>query len=351
MDKQSKHLSFSSKTDSERKRDELQRKTGKSQWGPNKSKTKKTDERSPVEHRPSYDVLNVKIADIKITGRRRALNHAKINELAESISSLGLQSPITVRLVKRDLGWGKTKTEWVLVSGLHRMEAMKQLGQTTIPCFIIAGGKRVARMSEIAENLHRTELIPMEHDEHVAEWVQLLEAEQAFSGQNVQKMDRGRPKSGISEAARRLPIKGKTHAAKRKNVERALKVASIFPEAKDAAKKAGLDKNRSKLLKVAAEKTLDAQLAKVRELTAGKPETRARVTKQKASEVDWKTPLSAKDEEILAHLFEDWKDDVDLRRGFINAPPAVRERFISKIRQEKSTGPITNNWGQTIHGD
>ena len=50
MDKQSKHLSFSSKTDSERKRDELQRKTGKSQWGPNKSKTKKTDERSPVEH-------------------------------------------------------------------------------------------------------------------------------------------------------------------------------------------------------------------------------------------------------------------------------------------------------------
>ena len=265
---------------------------------------------------------------------------------------MGLQSPITVRLVKRDLGWGKTKTEWVLVSGLHRMEAMKQLGQTTIPCFIIAGGKHIARMSEIAENLHRTELIPMEHDEHVAEWVQLLEAERAFSSTNVQKiwMRPGR-RAEISEAARRLPIKGKTHAAKRKNVERALKVASIFPEAKDAAKKAGLDKNRSKLLKVAAEKTLDAQLAKVRELTAGKPETRARVTKQKASEgLKWKTPLSAKDEEILAHLFErDWKDDeIDLRRGFINAPPAVRERFIySKIRQEKSTGPITNNWGQS----
>jgi hypothetical protein len=28
---------------------------------------------------------------------------------------------------------------------------MKQLGQTTIPSFIIKGGKRVARMSEIVE--------------------------------------------------------------------------------------------------------------------------------------------------------------------------------------------------------
>ena len=61
------------------------------------------------------------------------MNPAKVNELAESISSLGLQSPITVRLVKRDLGWGKTKTELVLVSGLHRIEAVKQLGQDNDP--------------------------------------------------------------------------------------------------------------------------------------------------------------------------------------------------------------------------
>ena len=175
--------------------------------------------------------------------------------------------------------------------------------------------------------------MPLEHDEGVAEWVQLLEAEQAFSGHNVQKRDRGRPKSGISEAARRLPIKGKSHAAKRKNVERALKVASIFPEAKDAAKKAGLDKSRSKLLKVAAEKTLDAQLAKVRELVRS-----SRETKQKSSKIDPKTPLSVKDKEVLEHLIEDWNDAVDLRRRFITASSAVRERFLEKIRQDHSLG-------------
>ena len=59
----------------------------------------------------------------------------------------------------------------------------------------------------------------------------------------MSKKGRGRRKGGISEAARKLPVQGKTHAAKRKNVERALKVDSIFPEAKDAIKKAGLYQN------------------------------------------------------------------------------------------------------------
>jgi sulfiredoxin len=148
MKRKMKGFGLGARTDGEGKLGQLRKKkvnTVKSRWGLKRSTRKKTDEPSPVKRRPSYDVLNLKIADIKITGRRRALKPAKINELAESIASLGLQSPITVRLVKRDLGWGKAKTEWVLVNGLHRMEAMKQLGQKKIPRFIIAGGKRVAR--------------------------------------------------------------------------------------------------------------------------------------------------------------------------------------------------------------
>ena len=104
--------------------------------------------------------------------------------------------------------------------------------------------------------MHRAELTPFEHDEQVAEWVRLTEADEPISGQNVQKKGPGRRKGGISEAARKLPVKGKTQAAKRKNVERALKVDSIFPKAKDAIKKAGLDKNRSKLSKLQLKKRL-----------------------------------------------------------------------------------------------
>ena len=108
-------------------------------------------------------------------------------------------------------------------------------------------------------------------------------------------------------------------------MERALKVDNILPEAKDAIKKAGLDKNRSKYLQVAAEETLEAQLAKVQELTAHKSETKkkrnALRTKHKATKADSKTPLCAEDQKALEHLLKAWND----------AARKVREQFLEKI--------------------
>jgi len=255
---------FGNKNNSKRNRDERSKKKKTSNWQSQskKSKAKETAERSPVTHRPSYEVREIEIADIKLVGKRRALNPEKLNGLVESISTLGLRQPITVRVIKRRRNWKNAKHEYALVSGFHRCEAKKRLGDTTIACIIMEGDERDARMWEISENLHRAELTPFEYDEQVVEWVKLLEADPGFSGQNVQKKEgRGRPKGGISEAARKLPVKGGTHAAKRKTVGRAQKVANIFPEAKDAIMKAGLDKNRSKYLKVADEETLEDRTA------------------------------------------------------------------------------------------
>lgn len=308
-------------------------------WGSGKSTPKKTSARLPVKQRPSYDAQTIEIADIKIKGKRRALDPTEVKKLMESISALGFKTPITVWSVKRDAGWGKTKTELVLVSGWHRLEAMKQLGETTIPCIIMQGDERDARMWEISENLHRADLTPLQYDQQVVEWVRLREADPRVSAQNVQKKGQGRPKGGISEAVRKLPVKGKTHAAKRRGVQRAFEVVSLFPEAIVAVEKAGLDKNPSKYRKVAAEKTLEAQLTKVRELTARKSETGKKRsslgTKQKTTQVVSKTLLSAEDKEALEHLIEDWNDAVDLRRRFISASPTVRERFIVEIRQDR----------------
>jgi hypothetical protein len=192
--------------------------------------------------------------------------------------------------------------------------------------------------------------MPMEHDEQVAEWVRLMEADQAISGQNVQKKGRGRRKGGVSEAARQLPVKGKTHAAKRKNVERALKVDSIFPEAKDAAKKAGFDKNRSKLLKVAAEKTLEAQLAKVRELTARESDTGAKRRSRGTAKAASKTVLSPEDKEALERLIEAWNNARELKRAFIKASANVRKRFIVKIQQDQAPD-TAQGWGKSTADD
>jgi len=149
------------------------------------------------------------------------------------------------------------------------------------------------------------------------------------------KKERGRPKSGISEAARKLPIKGGTHAAKRKRVERAQKVADILPEVKEAIKKAGLDKNRSKYLKIADEKTLEAQLSKVQELTVPKSNAKSKRSfgpKQKAK-VDAKTKLSAEETESFDELIGEWDEAPKLKRLFVDASANVRERFIAEIRR------------------
>ena len=337
MTKKTRGFGLGGKNGGERRRDEPRKKkvpTVTSNWGTKQPKTKETAERSPRRHQPSYEVRVIEIADIKVGDKRRSLNAEKLNKLMESISVLGLRQPITVRGIKLRRDWGNAKREYELVSGFHRLEAKKRLGETTIACIIMEGDERAARMWEISENLHRAELTALEHDEQVAEWVKLLEADPGFSAQNVQKKGRGRPKGGISEASRKLPVKGKTHAAKRQTVERALKVNDILPEAREAIKKAGLDQNRSKYRKVAAEKTLEAQLAKVRELTAPKSKTKNKQSfglKQQAK-ADPKTSLSTEETELLEDLMEEWNEAHELKLAFINASPAVRERFIAEIR-------------------
>ena len=69
------------------------------------------------------------IADIYVpTQRRGTLNPATVDEIAESILQVGQRMPI---LLRRD---GK---RFVLVEGLHRLEACKKLGETTIFGFLV----------------------------------------------------------------------------------------------------------------------------------------------------------------------------------------------------------------------
>jgi uncharacterized ParB-like nuclease family protein len=135
-----KSKGIGARADCDQKRDGSRKKKApsvKSNWGPKKAKVKETADRSARRHRRSYDVRQIKIADIKVVGKRRALNPEKLNHLMQSIPILGLRQPITVRPVKRRHDWKDTKPEYALVSGLHRLEAEKRLGETAIPCFVM----------------------------------------------------------------------------------------------------------------------------------------------------------------------------------------------------------------------
>lgn len=75
----------------------------------------------------------IPIADVYVPAkRRRTLEDAKVDELAESILEDGVKVPIQVRQDGERL---------ILVEGLHRLEAARALGEETIPG-IYVGAKR-----------------------------------------------------------------------------------------------------------------------------------------------------------------------------------------------------------------
>jgi sulfiredoxin len=73
------------------------------------------------------------IADIYVPVKRRAtLDQKRVEDLAENILANGQQSPI---LVRRD------GQRYVLVEGLHRLEACKALGEATIFGYLVDARK------------------------------------------------------------------------------------------------------------------------------------------------------------------------------------------------------------------
>ena len=71
----------------------------------------------------------LKLANIYVPSKRRTtLDPPKVAEIAESILEKGQTTPILVR---------EDGERFVLVEGLHRLEACKSLGEETIRAFLV----------------------------------------------------------------------------------------------------------------------------------------------------------------------------------------------------------------------
>lgn len=115
--------------------------------------------------------------DIEVGERHRALSSDAVQRLSASMSDIGLQQPITIRLVDEMEIDGKVVSGVpVLVAGAHRLAAAKLLGWPSIDCIEIADDEIAAELWEIAENLHRCDLSKEQRDEHIRRYAELLEA-------------------------------------------------------------------------------------------------------------------------------------------------------------------------------
>jgi ParB family chromosome partitioning protein len=140
----------------------------------------------------------VSLADIVVGDRLRALDRESVERLRESISRIGLKTPISVR---------SSEQGWTLVSGRHRLEACIALGLDEIPVVAETGSELEARLWEIAENLHRAELTALERAEHISLWIGLRgeRGEGRSCDQADDKLGQVGPVSEADKAAQAVP--------------------------------------------------------------------------------------------------------------------------------------------------
>ena len=90
---------------------------------------------------------------------RQAFSEDALRELAESIQSIGLAQPITVRPLYQD---GEFIGVYQIVAGERRFRACKLLGMTEIPAIIREMDDESAAALMLAENLQRVDISPLE---------------------------------------------------------------------------------------------------------------------------------------------------------------------------------------------
>jgi len=102
-----------------------------------------------IDHRDT-NVVRIPIDQITVVNPRER-GRVKFKQIVSNIAHLGLKKPVTV--VQRGSKDGKPMYE--LVCGQGRLEACRQLGDSTVPALVISASKEELLLMSLAENLAR----------------------------------------------------------------------------------------------------------------------------------------------------------------------------------------------------
>jgi ParB/RepB/Spo0J family partition protein len=292
---------------------------------------------------------DIKIADILFRDRLRPVRAENVAKLAESLKQ-GQYRSITVR------PHPKHDEKFEAIAGVTLIKAAESLGWTHIRADILECDDKEAELWEALENLYRSELTALEEAEHFAACIRLIADRESRQIAKLDKGKGGRPEGVITKTARDLPVPGKTQAGRKKAIERGLRIAAISPEVKKGIIKAGLDDKKSALNKIVGEGTPEAQLAKLKEITAGKSDGAARAS-ARASKRHSETlsspaynpasALSDDERQELDKLMDLWNEADELKETFAETSPAVQIQFTEKIRAPDEPEENESEDGQT----
>lgn len=114
------------------------------------------------------ETQSIPLDAISTSGRLRLVDPDRALLLASNIEAEGLQVPVEVRATKKD-------GRFQLVTGAHRVEAVRLLQWASIDAVVLAINADEARMREIDENLYRAELTELDRAVFLAEKKRLYE--------------------------------------------------------------------------------------------------------------------------------------------------------------------------------
>ena len=157
------------------------------------AKASAKDEAAPVETQAGC-VMYVDINDIKPNENqpRKVFDEAKIEELANSISSYGLIQPIILR---------KAEKGFEIVAGERRWRAARKANLSKVPCIMKELSDEENMVISIIENMQREDLNPIEEAEALSQMIQRF----GFSQEEVAKSV-GKSRSYVTNSLRLLKL-------------------------------------------------------------------------------------------------------------------------------------------------
>lgn len=148
---------------------------------------------------PGMTVQELPIASISANRAqpREVFDEDALAELANSIRSVGILQPVTVRQIST----GK-KPKYELVMGERRLRAAKLAGRTTIPAIIRETADDEMRVNALLENIQRVNLNPLEE---AAAYQQMIEELGVTQDTLAKRLSRSRPQIANTLRLLKLP--------------------------------------------------------------------------------------------------------------------------------------------------
>jgi ParB family transcriptional regulator, chromosome partitioning protein len=180
-------------------------------------------------------VVQVPLKRIKVSTRLRATDEDKVNDLAESIEGIGLLHPITV----------SQHGEWFhLLSGMHRLEAFRQLKRQTIPATINDSDPLIEELIEVEENLVSSRLTSIDESRFIVRWEEILES----LGKRAASGDNRWTRSGLTNEDL-----ARTRGMSKRNYQYTKSIANLHPEVQDILNETHFANNKTDLVALVKE--------------------------------------------------------------------------------------------------